>query len=239
MTGADIVVASMGLLREPYILAGSLFLIAMQPEVMRTLWGLIRRSRSTRPKAITAYLIPARGLGPVVSTKASAATVVLVMIGAIILLSASAGWPGLMTIGLGCVLGTLALLDCRFYWLPDRMTLPLLAVGLLASADVRMALLGVVFWGGAPWLIGWLYGHWRGHSGLGAGDVKLMAAMGAWLELSASALAITCACLVTIAYAAIVASVLKRDVSTLRLPLGAFLAMSFWCTWLAMIPAAL
>ena len=96
-------------------------------------------------------------------------------------------WPG-------CVLGwaclTLALIDGAHFRLPDALTLPLLLLGLLATAWAHPAALGdhalacllgwLAFRG-----IAWLYRRLRGFEGLGQGDAKLLAAAGAWLGTAA------------------------------------------------------
>ena len=89
-----------------------------------------------------------------------------------------------------CALGwgllALAWIDWEHQRLPDALTLPLVALGLVAS------------WWGEPWglldhaigaVVGYVafrlialgYRAWRGRDGLGAGDAKLLAAAGAWV----------------------------------------------------------
>lgn len=78
------------------------------------------------------------------------------------------------------VLLRLALEDVRTGYLPDRWVLPLGAAGvLLSAAGVSVppaeALAGLSFGGGAFWIVRRL-----SRGGMGGGDVKLAAAIGAW-----------------------------------------------------------
>ncbi|HGM4722233.1 prepilin peptidase [Serratia marcescens] len=80
----------------------------------------------------------------------------------------------------------LAWLDWRHRWLPDRLTLPLLWSGLLCNLDARWATLddaviGAAAGYGALWLLNALYRQVRRRNGIGQGDFKLLAALGAWL----------------------------------------------------------
>ncbi|MBL4786028.1 MAG: prepilin peptidase [Cohaesibacteraceae bacterium] len=89
-------------------------------------------------------------------------------------------------IQLGISFIVLCIYDIRSYRLPNFLTLPLLAGGLLLTASndpsafpnhVLAALLGWALFMGLMLL----FRRWRGYEGLGEGDAKLMAAGGAWL----------------------------------------------------------
>ncbi|QXX94764.1 prepilin peptidase [Serratia marcescens] len=80
----------------------------------------------------------------------------------------------------------LAWLDWRHRWLPDRLTQPLLWGGLLCNLDARWATLddaviGAAAGYGTLWLLNTLYRQVRRRNGIGQGDFKLLAALGAWL----------------------------------------------------------
>ncbi len=87
---------------------------------------------------------------------------------------------------LGWALLALALIDRRAFLLPDVLTLPLLALGLAATAVLDTEALPAHLAGAG---LGWLaftllaagYRALRGREGLGGGDAKLLAAGGAWL----------------------------------------------------------
>lgn len=70
--------------------------------------------------------------------------------------------------------------------LPDSLTLPLLWGGLVAAAlgltiPLSTAVWGAVFGFLALWSVYWLFKLTTGKEGMGAGDFKLLAALGAWL----------------------------------------------------------
>jgi len=99
-------------------------------------------------------------------------------------------WPGQWTAlawcGFSAALVSLALIDWDTTLLPDDITLPLLWAGLLA-ASLRLidASLPDALWGAAAgyvslWAIYWLFKLTTGKEGMGYGDFKLFAALGAW-----------------------------------------------------------
>ncbi|TXI96726.1 MAG: prepilin peptidase [Burkholderiaceae bacterium] len=70
--------------------------------------------------------------------------------------------------------------------LPDSLTLPLMWIGLLVNTEYRFARLDHAVIGAAVgymslWSINAAYRALRGHDGMGYGDFKLLAALGAWL----------------------------------------------------------
>lgn len=81
----------------------------------------------------------------------------------------------------------LSLIDIDTYVLPDTLTLGLLALGLAASAmgwtglPVWLSALGAMCGYGLLAGVAWAYRRWRGKEGMGMGDAKLLAALGAWL----------------------------------------------------------
>jgi len=83
---------------------------------------------------------------------------------------------------------TAALVDARTRLLPDALTQPLLWAGLLVQSVDSLATLGLqqAVWGACAgylmlWVMEALYVWRRGQSGVGQGDMKLMAAIGAWM----------------------------------------------------------
>jgi len=105
----------------------------------------------------------------------------------------------------------LALIDARTSLLPDALTLPLLwtglALALLGVGPIPLpdalaaAMIAYVF----LWLFAWLFLHLRGRDGMGGGDVKLLAAIGAWAGWPDVFLALLCASVSGILYALVVA----------------------------------
>jgi leader peptidase (prepilin peptidase)/N-methyltransferase len=88
--------------------------------------------------------------------------------------------------GFAAALLTLALIDWDTTLLPDDITLPLLWAGLLAaSAGFTGVTLANAVWGAAAgytslWAVYWLFMWITGKEGMGYGDFKLFAALGAW-----------------------------------------------------------
>jgi len=144
---------------------------------------------------------------------------------AFILQPGPAGWAAAL---FGWVLLTLAILDVEHFWLPDALTLPLLVAGLglglwlAPSLDVRLWGAGAGFASLAA--IGAGYGLVTGRDGLGGGDPKLPAAIGAWLGWQALPFVVLAAALLGLALA-LVDRLRGREVGRLtRVPLGAMLA---------------
>jgi leader peptidase (prepilin peptidase)/N-methyltransferase len=80
----------------------------------------------------------------------------------------------------------LAFIDLDTQFLPDDLTLPLLWVGLLFNLSATFTPLPDAVIGAAAgylllWLVYWGYRLFTGKDGMGYGDFKLLAALGAWL----------------------------------------------------------
>lgn len=96
------------------------------------------------------------------------------------------GATGLAVMLCSTFLIALAFIDADTMLLPDDLTLPLLWLGLLVNLNHRLvalpdAVLGAAVGYGVLWLIFWIFKLATGKDGLGYGDFKLMAALGAWL----------------------------------------------------------
>lgn len=99
------------------------------------------------------------------------------------------GWSVWIACALGWTLIALTVSDLTALRLPDVLTLPLTAAGLLASYRTGMitfidGALGAVIAFALFAALGFIYRRWRGRIGLGFGDAKLMAAAGAWVGVS-------------------------------------------------------
>jgi leader peptidase (prepilin peptidase) / N-methyltransferase len=97
------------------------------------------------------------------------------------------GWtPAALFAGIAALaLIALAFIDLETGYLPDALTLPLTALGLVANlfglfTPFRDALIGAAAGFLVFWAIGEVYHRIRGRDGLGLGDAKLLAAIGAW-----------------------------------------------------------
>jgi leader peptidase (prepilin peptidase)/N-methyltransferase len=147
--------------------------------------------------------------------------------------------PGIpaVSILLAAMLTALSAIDVHSHRLPDVLTLPLAALGLLASAATGVAPL---WWSAASAALGfallaglaWGYRRVRGRPGLGLGDAKLLAAAGAWLGAGALPTVLlwaTGSALVCVLLARLRGAVLT---GASRLPFGPFLAFGTWLAWL-------
>ncbi|MDQ2185400.1 A24 family peptidase [Alcaligenaceae bacterium A4P071] len=98
-------------------------------------------------------------------------------------------WPALYAMVLAAALIALGWIDARTNLLPDIVTLPLIWLGLLVNlngtfAPLPQAVLGAVFGYGFLWLVFHVFRAITGREGMGYGDFKLLAALGAWLGLA-------------------------------------------------------
>ena len=114
--------------------------------------------------------------------------------------------PSAFLRGMACIiLLNLALIDARTGFLPDALTLPCLYGGLLVALSghgvpLHDALAGAVLGYGFLWLFNVIYRHWRGRCGMGGGDMKLLAALGAWLGWVPLPTVLAAACIGGVAY---------------------------------------
>jgi leader peptidase (prepilin peptidase)/N-methyltransferase len=147
------------------------------------------------------------------------------------------GWLLWVSLALGWTLLTLAAIDLRHYWLPDRLTLPLIAAGLLVAwlidpaaleGHAIGALAGFLAFAG----IAWAYRRLRRRAGLGLGDAKLLAAAGGWLGWPALPGLVVAAATLALAAALIRAAFGERLAATTRIAFGPYLALAFWLFWL-------
>ena len=96
------------------------------------------------------------------------------------------GWEALAWSGFAAAVLALTCIDWDTTLLPDDITLPLLWAGLCAAAlGVTDTPLVSAFWGAvagylALWLVYWAFKLVTGKEGMGYGDFKLFAALGAW-----------------------------------------------------------
>lgn len=142
---------------------------------------------------------------------------------------------------LGFGLVALAWIDWRQMRLPDLLTLPLLLLGLAATAyvapdDLLSNLVGALAGYSVLRTIDWCYRRARGQAGLGQGDAKLLAAGGAWLGWQALPWVVLLACLLGLV---IVLALRIRGRSITRetvLPFGPPLAAAIWIVRLHGVP---
>jgi leader peptidase (prepilin peptidase)/N-methyltransferase len=144
-------------------------------------------------------------------------------------LAIAPGMTGLAGALMGWLLLALALLDQRHLWLPDRLTLPLLGLGLaLGPAPLAERAAAAAIAGGALLALRLGYRALRGREGLGLGDVKLAAGIGAWLSPFLLAPFMLLAALLGLFAAALDR---WRGQPRGELPFGTCLALAGWLLW--------
>tara|TARA_B100000029_G_scaffold415533_1_gene419375 strand:+ start:1633 stop:2091 length:459 start_codon:yes stop_codon:yes gene_type:complete len=126
----------------------------------------------------------------------------------------------------------LAFIDIEKQLLPDNLTQPLLWLGLLVNAmagltNLKSALFGAILGYLSLWLVYHIFRLATGKEGLGYGDLKLLAALGAWLGWQMVPLIIVLATIVGSVVGIYKILRKKADLSS-KLPLGPFLAMAGW-----------
>ena len=155
---------------------------------------------------------------------------------------------GLMTLALACFIApswalfgavlftwaliTLTMIDIDHQLLPDDITLPLLWLGLLFNVgdtyvSLQEAVLGAMAGYLALWSIYWIFKLLTGKEGMGYGDFKLLAALGAWLGWQALPVIILLSSLVG-AVCGIALMSIKRRGREIPIPFGPYLAMAGW-----------
>jgi leader peptidase (prepilin peptidase)/N-methyltransferase len=151
--------------------------------------------------------------------------------------------------GIGCavlcfLLLGLAVMDTETMRLPDAFTLPGIVLGILYAAFVpvddwvdRVAHAGMaLLWAALAalflLLIRWFYRVVRHREGLGMGDIKLLAMIGAWLGPAAAVLTLLLGALAAAVYGilAVALSRGRRPFLSTRLPFGSFLCAAALCT---------
>ena len=145
------------------------------------------------------------------------------------------GWQGFGAILLSCFLVCLAGIDLRTRLLPDQLTLPLLWLGLVASVEnlymgPKAALLGAMAGYLSLWSVYWLFKQITGKEGMGHGDFKLLAALGAWVGLNGILPTILVSSLAGAILGSIWLATQGRDRAT-PIPFGPYLAIAGWITF--------
>ena len=132
---------------------------------------------------------------------------------------------------------TLAAIDLESGLLPDDLTLPLLWLGLLVNMQLGLvpladAVLGAVFGYLFLWLVYWGHFLLTGRQGLGYGDFKLLAALGAWGGWQCLPQVLLLAALGGLVVALLLLAT-GRMTRQQAMPFGPFLALAGWllCLW--------
>lgn len=127
---------------------------------------------------------------------------------------------------------TLTMIDIDHQLLPDNITLPLMWLGLALNVggtytSLQDAVIGAMAGYLILWSIYWLFKLLTGKEGMGYGDFKLLAALGAWLGWQALPVIILLSSLVG-AVCGIALMIIKSRGREIPIPFGPYLAMAGW-----------
>jgi leader peptidase (prepilin peptidase) / N-methyltransferase len=124
------------------------------------------------------------------------------------------------------ILIALVFADLETLLLPDELTIGGLLAGLIFAVylgSIRDALLGAIIPAGAIWFGGWLFEQLRHKQGLGFGDVKMLAMIGAFLGLRGALLTIILGALAGSVIGVAFIKISGKDAGSYHLPFGSFL----------------
>ena len=153
------------------------------------------------------------------------------------------GWEALMAIFLTFSLVSISFIDIDHQLIPDSIVLPLLWVGLAMSLfhpvvgtealfiEPKDAIVGAIAGYLSLWSVYQLFKMVTGKEGMGYGDFKLLAALGAWLGWQALPLIIMMSAVVGAAIG-ISLVVFRRHERSVPIPFGPYLAAAGWITLL-------
>lgn len=126
----------------------------------------------------------------------------------------------------------MSMIDVDHKLLPDSLVLPLLWLGLLVNLFGLFATLPDAVWGAVAgylslWSVYWLFKLVTGKEGMGYGDFKLLAMLGAWGGWQVLPLTILLSSVVGAVLGTIMLRVQKADSGT-AIPFGPYLAIAGW-----------
>lgn len=126
----------------------------------------------------------------------------------------------------------MSMIDVDRQLLPDALVLPLLWLGLIVNnfglfTDLSSALWGAVFGYLSLWLVFWLFKLVTGKEGMGYGDFKLLAMLGAWGGWQILPLTVLLSSLVGAVLGVILLKLRDQATST-PIPFGPYLAIAGW-----------
>lgn len=154
------------------------------------------------------------------------------LLSVIVALRFGATWTGAFALLFTWALIALTMIDVDHQLLPDDITLPLLWLGLIVNAFGLLAPLEDAVWGAvlgylALWSVYWAFKLLTGKEGMGYGDFKLLAALGAWMGAGALLPIVLLSSLIGAIVGGIALALQGRDRST-PIPFGPFIAAAGW-----------
>jgi leader peptidase (prepilin peptidase)/N-methyltransferase len=142
------------------------------------------------------------------------------------------GWQAGAVLLLSWGLLSMSLIDADHQLLPDAIVLPLLWLGLIVNAFGLFVPLSDALWGAiagylALWCVFWLFKLITGKEGMGYGDFKLLAMLGAWGGWQILPLTILLSSIVGAVLGLILLRLRNVETST-PIPFGPYLAIAGW-----------
>ncbi|OOG45410.1 A24 family peptidase [Rhodanobacter sp. C01] len=159
------------------------------------------------------------------------------VLSAVIVWKFGPSWMALAGLLLTWTLIALSGIDFRTQLLPDQLTLPLLWLGLLLALlpmfiTAPAAILGAAIGYLSLWSVYWLFKLLTGKEGMGYGDFKLLAALGAWMGPVALLPIILLSSLIgALVGGSLIA--LRRHQREVPMPFGPFIAAAGWVWFVA------
>ena len=146
------------------------------------------------------------------------------------------GWQGFGAMLFTWYLIAGAGVDLRTRLLPDILTLPLLWLGLIAAHEglfiaAKPAIAGAVLGYLSLWVVWWVFKQLTGKEGMGHGDFKLLAAIGAWCGYQGILPTVLLSSLVGAVVGSIWLAAKGRDRGT-QIPFGPYLAIAGWLVFM-------
>jgi leader peptidase (prepilin peptidase)/N-methyltransferase len=153
------------------------------------------------------------------------------------------GWQAGAALVFTWALVALTVIDLDHQLLPDSITLPLLWLGLVLNArglfvPLETALWGAVFGYLSLWSVYWAFKLITGKEGMGYGDFKLLAALGAWMGWQALPTIIVLSSFIGAVVGIALILFRGRDRGA-PIPFGPFLAAAGWASLLFGAPLAM
>lgn len=142
------------------------------------------------------------------------------------------GWPVAAMLVLTWGLLAMSMIDVDHQLLPDSIVMPLLWLGLIANAFGLFASLEDALWGAVAgylslWSVFWCFKLVTGKEGMGYGDFKLLAMLGAWGGWQILPLTILMSSLVGAILGGVMMRMRKVEAGT-PIPFGPYLAIAGW-----------
>lgn len=146
------------------------------------------------------------------------------------------GWQAAAALLLTWALIALSMIDVDHQLLPDSITLPFLWLGLILSlfpvfADMRSSLIGAVAGYLSLWTVYQLFRVLTGKEGMGFGDFKLLALLGAWMGWQSLPVIVLLSSAVGAVFGGAMIAIQGRDRHQ-PIPFGPYLAIAGWITLL-------